>query len=56
MELKLELLSLNRSLLGLSYMKGQGVTQEGKEKTFHEFGFGLIFINIMFTFYEKGEN
>ena len=56
MEVRIELMSLNRSLLGFCYMKGDIITDEGKEKIFHEYAIGLLFINIMFTFYEKGES
>lgn len=57
MELKFEFLSINRSLLGLSYMKGEGIREDTNKKIlFHEFGIGLLFVNIIFTVIGKGEN
>ncbi len=57
MELKFEFLSMNRSLLGLSYMKGEAVREDNNQKViFHEFGIGFLFLNILVSVIGKGEN
>lgn len=54
-EIKIEILSNLRSLLGISYMKGMN-TLNNKQIIFHEIGIGLLFFGIFITFYNKGES
>jgi hypothetical protein len=57
MEVTIEFISKTRSLLGASYMKGEAFREDNKEKViFHEFGIGLIFVGLFFTFITKGES
>lgn len=51
MNMTIEILSQDRALLGFSYNKGQATKTDGKDVIFHEFGIGLLIIQIHFTFY-----
>lgn len=54
MDISIEILSRDRSLLGFCYNRGTGLVkkkEETKEVTFYEFGIGLLFIQIHLTFY-----
>lgn len=51
--INIELISADRSLLGILYMKGMQKTNE-KKYLFHEIGIGLLFFGIFITIY-KGE-
>ena len=50
MELHIEIFSKNRSLLGFSYNRG-GAEIKNKKVIFHEFGIGVLILNIYITFY-----
>lgn len=54
-EIKIEILSNLRSLLGIVYMNGM-TKQNDKNIIFHEIGIGFIFFGIFITFYNKGES
>lgn len=59
MEIKIEALSKDRMLVGFSYNRGSCTLEKEndvKNVLFHEFGIGLLFVNIHITFIEKGEN
>jgi hypothetical protein len=47
----MEILSMDRALLGLCYNRGSGTLKNGKEVIFHEIGIGLFILQIHFTFY-----
>lgn len=50
-EIKIEILSQLRTLLGFSYMKGYNMIEE-KQIIFHEVGIGFVFFGIFITFYK----
>lgn len=54
-EIKIEILSNLRSLLGIVYMKGM-TKQNDKNIIFHEIGIGFIFFGIFLIIYNKGED
>ena len=54
-EIKIEILSNLRSLLGIVYMKGM-TKQNDKNNIFHEIGIGFIFFGIFLIIYNKGED
>jgi|APGre2960657373_1045057.scaffolds.fasta_scaffold75071_1 hypothetical protein len=54
-EIKLEIISNIRTLIGISYMKGMN-TLNNKQIIFHEIGIGFLFFGIFITFYNKGES
>ena len=55
MDIKIEALSMDRALLGFCYNRGSGIMKKKdgivKEVTFHEFGIGLLLLQIHITFY-----
>jgi hypothetical protein len=55
MNIKIEALSMDRALLGFCYNRGSGTLNEkngnAKEVIFHEFGIGLLLLQIHITFY-----
>ena len=56
MKVQLEFLSPYRSVLGVTYM--QGTETFGEECTrmrFYEICIGFVFVNLLITFYKKGE-
>jgi hypothetical protein len=50
MELNIEFFNPDRMALGIVYYRGSGEVKD-EPVIFHEFGIGLLFINIYFTFY-----
>lgn len=51
MDITIEILSKDRALLGFCYNRGSGSLKDGKEVTFHEFGIGLLLLQIHLTIY-----
>ena len=55
MNISIEALSMDRALLGFCYNRGSAAVKKKdgnvKEVTFHEFGIGLLLLQIHITFY-----
>jgi hypothetical protein len=54
MDIRIEALSMDRALLGFCYNRGSGLLKregELKEVVFHEFGIGLLLLQIHITLY-----
>lgn len=57
MHLRIEFLSLDRSLFGFIYNRGKATLNENNQKViFHEIGVGIILCSVFITFFDKSKS
>ena len=57
MHLRIEFLSLDRSLFGFIYNRGKATLNENNQKViFHEIGVGIILCSVFITLFDKSKS